>query len=470
MASTVSLTRVRLILLVVVALAAGVGLAAGFMHLATLGGSEAHVEGDAGTTAQQYQCPMHPAVIQDHPGNCPICGMKLVKMGAPTTTPKGERKLLFYRSPMDARQTSPVPTKDSMGMDYVPVYEGEGGRASEVDGLSSVEIDSSKQQLIGLKTALVDRGVVGGTLRTVARVSVDETRVRKINSKVEGFVERIFVDYVGKPIRKGDPLFSLYSPEILAAENELLLALRTEGQSGALFDAARRKLELWGVPRTELERLEREKKASSVVTFVATATGVVTKKEIVEGSRLEMGAMPYEIVDLSTVWVLADVYESELRFISPGMSASLKLDAWPGRTWQGKVLFLDPLLDAKTRTARVRFSFSNANGELRPEMFGDILLAREGRETVRLPTDAIVQSGTEQVVFVAHGEGRFEPRRIETGEVGRDFTEVLSGVAEGEAVITRANFLVDSESRLRASLSRMGGSDAATLKGAEGQR
>ena len=457
MASTVSLSRTRLTLLVIATVAAGV--TGGAILTSEMADTHAHAEG---LVAEKYQCPMHPAVVKDAPGNCPICGMKLVKM----TAAKPEApKPLFYRSPMDAQQTSSVPMKDSMGMDYLPVYQQATADSSEVDGLSTVEIDATRQQLIGLKTAVVDRGVVGGSLRTSAQVGMDETRVRVVNVKVAGFVEKIFVDFVGKEVRKGQPLFSLYSPEILNAENEYLLAMKLDDGMRA---AARKKLELWGIPTAELERLEREKTSSSVVTFVSNVSGVVTKKAIVEGSRVEMGAMPYEVVDLSTVWVLADIYETELRFVAPGMTASLRLDAWPGRTWQGKVLFIDPVLDAKTRTAKVRLAFTNTNGELRPEMFGDVTLAREGRETLRVSTDSIVQSGTQQVVFVARGEGRFEPRRIETGEVGRDFTEVLSGLVAGEAVITRANFLIDSESRLRASLARIGGRDAST--GSEAKR
>lgn len=400
----------RLFLLVVVTL--GLGLAGGaYFNRAP---EPAH-EHPVVASGEQYQCPMHPSVVQDHPGLCPICNMKLVKVAAsPKVAP------------------------------------------SETEGLATVDIDASRQQLIGLKTAQVDRGPVGGSLRTVARVGLDETRVRKVNVKVAGFIERLYVDFVGKPVRKGEPLFSLYSPEILAAENELLLARRTGTAGDPLLTAARRKLELWGVPPAELERLEREQTASSVVTFVSNVSGVVTEKNIVEGSRVELGATPFEVVDLSTVWVLADIYETELRFVAPGMTASLRLDAWPGRTWQGKVLFIDPVLDAKTRTARVRLAFTNPAAELKPEMFGEVTLARPTREVVRLPTDAIVQTGTQQVVFVALNEGRFEPRRIETGEVGREFTEVVSGLEVGDAVITRANFLVDSESRLRASLSRLG--------------
>jgi membrane fusion protein, copper/silver efflux system len=399
-----------------------VGLGLGWWVRTPSAPAPAHVHVET-AQAERWQCPMHPEVVRDGPGTCPICNMKLVKV-----TPEAR-----------------IPGKDD-------------SKPSEVDGLGVVTLDPARQQLIGLKTAPVELGPIGASLRTTARVAVDETRVRRVNVKVPGFVEHLFVDFVGKPVRKGQPLYSLYSPELLAAENELLLALRSNEPS--MVTASRQKLTQWSVPDAELQRLEREKTAASVVTFNSTVSGVVTSKDIVEGSRVEVGAMPFEVVDLSTVWVLADVYETELRFVAAGQTASLRLEAWPGRTWQGKVLFVDPLLDAKSRTAKVRLSFTNAGGELKPEMFGEVTLAREAREAVRIPSDAVVQSGTQQVVFVSRGEGRFEPRRIETGELGRDFVEVLSGLSVGEAVVTRANFLVDSESRLRASLAAVVGSEA----------
>lgn len=407
------------------------------------------------TAATKYHCPMHPTVVSDQPGLCPICNMKLVKSPEAAATPatSPEPKVLFYRSPMDARQTSPVPAKDSMGMDYLPVFEGETTSKLEVDGLASVELDVTRQQLIGLRTARVDRGPVGGALRTVARVSVDETRVRRVNVKVPGYVERVFVDFVGKPVRKGQPLFAMYSPEVLAAENEFLIASRA--QSPGMVAASRRKLELWDVPEAELQRLEREGAAARAVTFVSPASGVITRKELVEGTRLEAGAMPYEVVDLSTVWVLAEVYETELRFVSPGLTARLILSAFPGKHFDGAVLFIDPLLDPKTRTTRVRLAFANPDGALRPEMFGEVTIARPANDVLRVPADALIRSGADDVVFLSRDEGRFEPRRVTVGEVGREFAEVLDGLSEGDAVVTRANFLVDSESRLRASLARM---------------
>ena len=414
-----------------------------------------------------YQCPMHPSIMQDHPGECPICGMKLVKVektkaeAAPPAA--AEKKLLFYRSPMNATQTSPTPRKDEMGMDYLPVYESDLGGSSAVSGLANVEIDAARQQLIGLKTAEVTEGPVGGAWRTVGRVAIDETRVRHVNLKVPGFVERIYVDFVGKKVRKGDPLFSIYSPELLSAQEEYLLALRTRGALSAtgtarnsngedLVTAARRKLSLWDIPAAEIAKLESTGQSQKTLTLFSPASGVVTRKDVVEGMKLDAGAMPYEIVDLSSVWVLADVYESELRFITEKMGATLKLSAFPNRDFEGKVAFIDPLMNPETRTVKVRLTFPNPKGELRPEMFGEVVLLGAPHNALRIPLDAVIDSGTEKVVFVAIGEGKFQPRKVTLGESDGTQVEVLSGLARTERVVIRANFLIDSESRLRASL------------------
>ncbi|HEX7601882.1 MAG TPA: efflux RND transporter periplasmic adaptor subunit, partial [Polyangiaceae bacterium] len=340
--------------------------------------------------ATLYQCPMHPSIVQDHPGECPICGMKLVKMAdgnAKTAAKdKGERKILFYRSPMNPKQTSPTPSKDEMGMDYLPVYEDEAAGSPPVAGLATVDIEPERQQLIGLKLAEVTRSPIGGAWRTVGRVAIDETRVRHVNLKISGFVERVFVDFVGKKVKRGDPLFSIYSPDLLAAQEEYLLGLKTKGllsaagppganDDDALMKAARRKLALWDVPGSVLEHLAKTGEPTKTLTLYSPVAGVVTKKDVVDGMKLDAGAMPYEIVDLSSVWVLADVYESELRFVKEDMAASLNLNAFPNREFKGKVLFIDPLLDPQTRTVKVRLAFPNPTGELRPEMFGEVLLS-----------------------------------------------------------------------------------------------
>ncbi len=460
----------RALFLAALASATVVGAAAYWIGRESRGDGAASPAAAAEEPKARYQCPMHPSVVQDHPGECPICGMQLVKVddGAAKADKKtqGERQLLYYRSPMDPKVTSPTQKKDEMGMDYVPVYADEmSGGGSDVAGQATVDIDPARQQLIGLATAEVTAGAVGGAWRTVGRVAVDETRVRHINVKIPGFVEHVYVDFVGKRVRRGDPLFAIYSPELLSAQEEYLLALRTRGslaKSGALggdgedlVRAARNKLALWDVPEEQIERIERTGEASKTLTFRSPVSGAVTKKDVVEGMKLEAGAMPYEIVDLSSLWVLADVYESELQLVKEGMPASLTLKAFPNREFKGKVLFIDPVFDPQTRTVKVRLAFANPGGELRPEMFGEVTLHGTPREGMRIPQDAVIDSGTDKIVFVAIGEGKLQPRKVRLGEASGNEVEVISGLAVGDRVVTRANFLIDSESRLRASLAEM---------------
>jgi Cu(I)/Ag(I) efflux system membrane fusion protein len=399
----------------------------------------------AAKTKPRYHCPMHPSIVQDHPGNCPICGMKLVPVKADQQA-----------------ATSGEPATAAAGATNAAASDAQ----SSVRGHAVVDIDPERQQLIGLRTAEVTLGPVAGTWRTVGRVAVDETRVRRINVKVPGFVERIDVDFVGKRVRKGDPLFALFSPELLAAQEEYLLALRTRGalakgglakDGDTLVESARRKLELWDVPASAIERIAATGVATRTLTVHSPVAGVVTKKDVVQGMRLEAGAMPYEIIDLSRVWVLADVYENELRWIESGMPATLVLNAIPDREFAGKVLFIDPLLDPRTRTVKVRLAFGNPDGELRPEMFGEVILHGKARDGLRIPQDAILDSGIEQIVFVALGNGKFSPRTVRTGAASGDLVEVVSGLRAGERVVTRANFLIDSESRLRSSLTETSG-------------
>jgi len=446
------------------------GLAAGAGGLRLLGwgpGGHDHAGAPAdGAAAKKpvYQCPMHPTITADHPSDCPICGMKLVELKAGGS---GERKIAFYRSPMDPKQTSHSPRKDEMGMDYLPVYEDEVmGGGSGVEGLATVQIDPARQQLIGLRTAPVTAGPVGGAWRTTGRVAVDETRVHHVNVKVEGFVEHIFVDFVGKPVRRGEPLFSFYSPELLSLQSEYLLAVKMKKELGSgalagsgeeLVQSARERLKLWDIPDAVLEDLEKTGKPRKTLTLVSPTTGVVTKKDVVHGHKLSAGDMPYEITDLSQVWVLADVYESDLAKTRVGMPATLSLQAFPNKGFSGRVLFIDPVLDPKSRTAKVRIAFANPQGELRPEMYGEVTLRARAREGLRIPADAVIDSGMKKVVFVSLGDGKFQPREVKLGATDGDQIEVVSGLETSDQVVVRANFLVDSESRLKASLAAIGG-------------
>ena len=423
--------------------------------------------------AQKYQCPMHPSIVQDHPGDCPVCGMKLVKMKS-TPDDQGNanagtpHKIAFYRSPMDPKQTSPVPRKDEMGMDYVPVYEEElSGGGGGVEGRATVVIDPTRQQLIGLRTAPVTRGSISTEWRTVGRVQVDPTKVSKINVKVSGYVERIFVDFVGRPVKRGEQLFTYYSPDLLSAQQEYLLALKVKSRSkggvqseydSLMIAAARQKLRLWDVPEAEIERLAQTGEVVKALTFVSPLTGVVTAKNVVEGSSLNPGDTPYEITDLSSVWVMADAYQSDVARAKVGMSASVSLESLPGHVFQGKVAFIDPVLDPQSRTFKVRINVDNTSGELKPDMFAEVLFQGTAHEALTIPVDAVIPSGRGNMVFVAIGDGKFQPRAVRLGEKSGDRVEVIEGLSEGEPVVTRANFLIDSESSLRAALAAVGGS------------
>lgn len=464
----------RMVWLVLILAVTGAAIGGGAVWLFMRGDRVSHPGAVVPDKKPLYQCPMHPSITSDHPGDCPICGMKLVEVkeeqtAQNTNAPPAERTIKFYRSPMDPKQTSPTPRQDEMGMDYIPVYEDEGqsGGAQEVEGLATVTIDPARQQLIGLRTAPVTRGSVGGSWRTVGRVQVDPTRVRKTNVKVEGYIERMYVDFVGRPVRKGEPLFSIYSPSLLAAENEYLLALQMKdalakggaltGNGDTLVDSARRKLELWDVPDKEIERLEQTRRPSKSITFLSPISGVVTAKNVVEGARVNPGDTPYEITDLGVVWVMADAYETDLPKAHVGMSVSLTVQTYPNQTFKGNVDFIDPLLDPVTRTAKVHMHFVNPMDVLKPEMFGDVVLEGTTREGLRIPIDAVVRSGTKDVVFLALGDGKFEPREVQLGAKSGDQVEVVGGLTEGQEVVIRANFLVDSESQLRSSLSAIGG-------------
>jgi Cu(I)/Ag(I) efflux system membrane fusion protein len=289
--------------------------------------------------------------------------------------------------------------------------------------------------------------------------------VRRVTVKVEGFVEKLFVDFTGKFVAKGAPLFSLYSPEFVSAQREYLLALKMQkslsggslqGSGSDLVESAKRRLMLWDVPKEAIEQLEKSGEVQHALILRSPISGVVTVKNVMEGTRLTPTDVPFEITDLGHVWVLVDMYETELGRAKIGLPAALTLQAFPGKTYQGHIAFVDPILDPKTRTAKVRLEFANPVGELKPEMFGEAILQGPSHKGLLIPRDAVLDAGTTKVAFVALGHGKFEPREITVGGSVGERIEIRSGLSAGDEVVVRANFLVDSESRLKAALAQMG--------------
>ena len=409
----------------------------------------------ASASATKYHCPMHPDIVRDEPGECPVCGMRLVATSSPTVP--ADRKVAFYRNPMDPSVHSPVPMDDSMGMAYVPVYEDELSGAAPIPGLAGINIDPAYQRLIGVRTAEAVEGPIGGAWTTPAKVAADETRVRKITTKTGGFVDRLFVDFLGKPVRKGQPLFALYSPELYSAQQDLALAMKSKESLGAdgaaLVQAAEKRLRLWDVPDAEIQRLEQGGEPQRDLVFASPVSGVVTAKNVVQGARLMPGDTPFEMTDLSEVWVMADAYAADLPKLKPGDKASFSSPALPGRTFTGRVAFIDPVIDPQTRTAKVRLAFANPGGDLRPETYGDAVFEGSGRKGLRIPFGAVIDDGDRKVVFVDEGDGHFVPHQVKLGAQDADWAEVMSGLKAGDRVADKASFLLDSEARRRAALS-----------------
>lgn len=382
-------------------------------------------------------------------------GVKTGAASAPTSAEggtEGERKILYYRNPMGLPDTSPVPKKDPMGMDYTPVYAN-----GKTDDDGAVTVSAARVQTLGVKTAEVDFRVVDAAVRASGRIEIDERNQVVVAPRFEGWIERLHVNAVGDQVRKGQPLFTAYSPELQSTGEELRIAERLASQSVThdplASESARRLAE---ATRARLSNLEVAGQTGARQVFHAPVSGVVLDKEAIQGKRFAPGDALFRIADLSKVWIIADVYEQDLARVHVGQIAQVTLDAFPGRNFKGRVNYLYPTLDAATRSTRVRLELGNAEGLLRPGMFAQVALTvSDTTPTVVVPTSAIIDDGTRQVVLLALGEGRFKPTPVKLGQNGRNVIEVLEGVKPGDRVVVSANFLIDSESQLKAALANL---------------
>ncbi len=403
-----------------------------------------------------YTCGMHPQIIQDKPGNCPICGMKLVpvrrqspasKNSSPAQSP-GERKIKYYKSTMLLGEISETPRKDSMGMDMVPVYEGQ-------DEGSAISVDAVTIQKMGLRTAPVVKGPLRRVIRTVGSVDFNETALADVTTKFSGWIEKLDVDSTGKEVRKGEPLFEIYSPQLYSTQNEYVLALN-QG-AGGLKASVRQKLSLYDISEDQIAELEKTRQPHRTLSVRAPIDGVVVEKMAVQGQRAEAGMKLYRLADLSIVWVQSQIYEQDLAYIKLGQEAEVSLSYLPDRKFRGRVTYVYPTVDEKTRTARVRMEFHNPGLFLKPGMFATVEIRAElDPSTLLVPDTAVVRSGEKNTVFVALDGGRFEPRTVTLGPRSEDNTyQVLSGLKEGERVVTSGQFMLDSESQLREVIQKM---------------
>jgi Cu(I)/Ag(I) efflux system membrane fusion protein len=372
------------------------------------------------------------------------------------------RRILYYRNPMGHDDTSPVPKKDPMGMDYIPVY------ADEASDGPAVKISANRLQTLGVRTETAASRTMSRTLRAVGTVAASERGLYAVNPKFEGWITRLFVNTTGATVRRGQPLFAVYSPELVAAQEEYRIAVDALQQMGdatpearagahALVDGGLQRLRNWGIADEDLATLRAGGGASQSLPLRSQSDGVVIEMMARAGMRFMPGETLFQIADLSSVWIVAGVFEQDLGFVRPGQAVAVKLAAYPGRTWAGRVGFVYPTVDPATRTARVRIELPNEDGSLKPDLFGTVEIATgDTVAAVAVPESAVLDSGTRQVVLIERGGGAFEPREVELGSRGDGYVEVTSGLAAGERVVVNGNFLIDAESNFKAALETLG--------------
>ena len=379
-----------------------------------------------------------------------IPGMGVEKIDAPGSTERTDATKDMKQTDMKGMAMEGTrPMKDMEPMTGMPDTS-----------VGAVAVPAVTRQLIGVRTAPVIHAMLEQEIRTVGTVNYDERGFSQVTLKIPGWIRTVFVDSVGRPVRKGEPLFTLYSPDLLTTQDEYLLAVKTQAQvaaspledakanAAALVMSARERLRLWDVTDAQIAALERRGQAEPVLTIYAPSSGIVLKREALPGKYVEPGTILYEIADLSTIWIYADIYESEIAATRIGQPAVVTVAAYPGETFNGTVAYVYPTLNSEARTVRVRLELANPKLKLKPGMYGNVTLQTDAVKTLLVPKEAVLNTGLRQLVFMDRGQGRYEPASVKLGRRSQDVVEVMEGITEGDRIVTSANFLLDAERKL----------------------
>lgn len=412
-----------------------------------------------------WTCAMHPSVRLMEPGQCPICGMETTPVWIKDNSPSDlvtQAKMEEFDSTKDEKEMSGMQGHDHSTIGVRPKS------GSDQEAKSTFTVTPERQQLIGIKTEPVMLRTLDKNIRTVGMVEIDETKVEHVHTKIEGWIEKVFVDYTWQYVEKGDPLFSIYSPELVSSQEEFLLALRSKDilaksdfpeisqSANSLMEASRRRLQLWDISENQIKELERTGKVKDSIIIYSPISGNVIEKNAFDNKFVDPNTTVYTIADHSKIWVQVDIYENEISMIKLGQNAKMTLASFPGEVFEGEVKFINPHLNSKTRTVKVRLEFPNPDLRLLPEMYADVILDIPMGEKLTIPDSAILRTGKKDIVFVDKGNGNIEIRRVELGPKAGGYYEVLRGLTEGEEVVSRANFLIDSESKIQAAIATWG--------------
>ncbi|NNF97731.1 MAG: efflux RND transporter periplasmic adaptor subunit [Halobacteria archaeon] len=400
----------------------------------------------------KYICPMHPQIVRDVPGSCPICGMDLVQVEAEEeSSTGGERKILYYRHPHNPSITSDKPMQDEMGMDFIPIYDDRDGPA--------VKISPVVENNMGVRTARVTRDKLWRRIDTVGYVDFDENYISHIHLRTKGWIEKLYVKSEGERVTKGQLLFEVYSPDLVNAQEEYVQALNSGHKR--LIKASKGRLVALGISEQQISEVRKSKQVSQYVRIYALQDGIIAKLSARDGMFV---TPPFEIMtlaDLSSVWLLAEVFESQADWVKVGQAAEVRLSYLPGQVWEGEVQYVYPSLNPKTRTLKVRLQFENPAEALKPNMFADVTIYGGAKtDIILIPREALIRTGQEERVILSEGGGRFRQRKVVAGIESGDWVQIVSGLEPGDEVVTSGQFLIDSEASLKASLARMSGGSA----------